>query len=442
MLSNSKISRYRESKKYKNEYFTQRELKESKYSIEASTDMESSIKEFFGKFDDSLSDSEDILTLDKELDYFQIKRFIITAYNNLVDIDLSVVSKRLYNLRVKLAKTESSFLKLNSNLKLPFDTLFEIIFLSKQREYQKLNSKIRESKRAVSIYKSQTKVMYENLKYRKKTLDSMIDTKSSLYYSKSKEFKNLNRKYVDTMHKASLLQDEISEISNALNNFKSIYRDEFFREFKKISSNYENLMLKLLNRLCYKFDSLMWEEAKKSKHIQAFFQKSNIEGGYNSKTFLNYYLKSIDTSIASREHKELFKLQNYLESIYQKNILIITDKLSEINRMREFIENSNDRFKIEGEITLSKLLREQPFNQYDLIILDYTILNSKNRSELFRKYRLTMKTNFIFIFSKEDYFTIDSGLKLGFLNKERENYLQKPMHLNENLLLQKLNSLI
>ncbi|GAB6045843.1 hypothetical protein JCM11957_14410 [Caminibacter profundus] len=71
---------------------------------------------------------------------------------------------------------------------------------------------------------------------------------------------------------------------------------------------------KIINVKLYYFDKLLWYNASKSNLIVEFFNKSNINGDFSTKTFIKYFLKNIDMS-KSHNSDWLIYLQKILKVV-------------------------------------------------------------------------------------------------------------------------------
>lgn len=56
---------------------------------------------------------------------------------------------------------------------------------------------------------------------------------------------------------------------------------------------------KIINVKLYYYEKLLWFKASESYEIKKFFESSNIDGDFSTKTFINYYLKNLDESKSS-----------------------------------------------------------------------------------------------------------------------------------------------
>ena len=98
---------------------------------------------------------------------------------------------------------------------------------------------------------------------------------------------------------------------------KALYTKKYYRDFERelsiLKVKYKDMISGILNYKAYDLDVSIWKNASKSRMIQEFFKDAGIKGGYSTKTFLHYYLGTLDKSKIKDEQEELFKLLEYLE---------------------------------------------------------------------------------------------------------------------------------
>lgn len=58
----------------------------------------------------------------------------------------------------------------------------------------------------------------------------------------------------------------------------------------------------------YLVDNQLWQEAKVSKSLKKYFKDSLINGELNTKTYLKYYLSTLDSDKANQTTKELYDI--------------------------------------------------------------------------------------------------------------------------------------
>ncbi len=265
----------------------------------------SSLRETVGKYKDyELQSSEE------RLDYFRIKRFLFTAYNNLLEIDSSLADGNLTEVYQNIQNINDIYNIYKKSYMYP-KIAFSNIFLRYTR-YKEAKKRLERNISSMKSLKASLNVMEIEIKQKVSQLEE-LDKDDLEMITLGQNIKHLKGLYVDAIDYIGTLREE----NEMLLPITDEYFEHFFNEFsKKFESSYENNIKNLINILdsmAFLFDRLMWKKASYSKAIIARFEESNIPYPYSSLTFLRYYLKTLDKSKLNEENQELFKLLNYLE---------------------------------------------------------------------------------------------------------------------------------
>lgn len=279
------------------------------------------VKTTLDKFFSSLNKTVDkyknyqLQSIEESLDYFKIKRFLFTAYNNLLEIDSSLADGKLTETYINIQDINSIYDIYKKSYMYP-KIAFSTIFL-RRTKYKEAKIRIEMNilsmeslKASLPIMESKLKINMKNLSHLEKDDSDVPDIRQSI--------KHIKRLYVDAIDKIGTLREE-NEILLPITNE---YFDVFFEEFnEKFTYSYEKnikSLIDILDSMAFLFDRLMWEKASSSKPIIAYFKKSNIAYPYSCITFLRYYLKTLDKSKLSDENQGLFDLLEYLEKRNKK----------------------------------------------------------------------------------------------------------------------------
>ncbi len=373
----------------------------------------------------------------KSLEFLSMKRFIITAYNHLMEIDIELKMGAVFDSKKDLFHTEKVYLDLMKKKSNPKEIAFELVFLNQQKDYVLFKKKLEDLKNLQSLNKSMATSLHSDLKNRKEKIKNISDKSSKVYKDEVIDYKAKNKAYADALYKASALKEEISEIYSFIEEFKETYLGHFeIAYFIKIKKQ-ANDLISILNSKCYEFDDILWSRAKSSMSIRKFFENSEIKGSFSSQTFLEYFLKSVDRAKANTENKKLFELLDYLKKENNKTITVITEDTGEVMQMKNIIEEVDKSYKIQAFTSSAKFL-EKPLEQ-NLIILDYEMKNL-NLDKILKLYK--DKSNFLLIFRKNSKSLIFEAMDSGILNATIKNYLVKPNNLNPKELSKKVISLL
>lgn len=336
------------------------------YSIEDSLDIYfdnivSSIYEYEAEFDES-----------ETLDYILMKRFLTTAYNNLKDMDSTFMDDYVLELKYDLKIIENvyqKFLKKNSVPEIAFDT----VFLSKQGSYVSYEKKLELNTGELMSAESTMK----SIEHRIKDLTREIELATVSKHAEAKELdlKKLNRFYVDSIHQAGTLKEENAIILEALEKFKNSYRQTFTEMYEEEAKKYNDYIREQLNGYAYEFDKKMWESAEKSASIRSFFKRANIEEDYSSRTFLKYFIKSLDDTKLSNEHKRLFAMLEYLDSRAKLRVLVVSENFKDSDRIKHTIRSFDKDFSIEVSDKPRSSYYRRDLGKLDIVIVDLHIKN-------------------------------------------------------------------
>lgn len=303
-----------------------------------------------------------------------MKRFLLTAYNDLYELDNSLADQKLEEKKNELLKLHDRYRSFKRVANYPLGYAFEKVFLQHQPNFQKILEKRNSTAQKISIFASKEKHLLYEIELKERELKKLIKDgkkESHEYDIKEMALKSIRTQYVDNLHYVATQKEMLSLLSRQIENFRNRYFKDFVREFEPLVRFYDAKLVKILNVKAYEFDSILWEQAKQSKLIRQFFVDSGIEGTYSSKTFLKYYLRTLDKDKLNEQNKKLFSLLKYLESLSDENILIIRHSKETALKTKYLIENIDKELKVTITIDPSKTFKLAIKNRPDIIILEY-----------------------------------------------------------------------
>jgi CheY-like chemotaxis protein len=322
-------------------------------------------------FRDSLTTLENnSIKGDKVLSYPLMKRFLSTAYDHLLDKDPTFIDQKLGDLKIVLERTYRVYRALEELTSYP-EAKFESVFLKNQSVYYKIYLKFEQHKIRVSKLSEVVTDLEKSIKSSEKTLFGMTP-KSPRYNQLDQKLKKMRTNFVDKLEEMTKLKNQNNIYYTLMNNFKELHRKPFVDYFKKQSEIITSQLLLLLNSNAYLFDSYMWELAKKSQGIKRFFIEANIDGSFSSKTFLKYFLNSLDENKMSDEYKSMQELLHYLESLEKGSILIVDDRSEMLPSLRYFANHVDKDFRVKLLRPID-VLNELSKNQVNYIIVNIHI---------------------------------------------------------------------
>ena len=306
-------------------------------NIKETVSLNECLDNFFKKYFNVINKYQSYLNSPKTLPYKKIKRFIFTAYNNLVEIDTNINDKHLLSVKNSLEELEFYYDSLIGDIKYPSEILLDKIFLKKQLEFQSINKKFEVNKKIISENLSKSKSLEGKIKQLEIELKS-LSPKSDIYIQKEAELKGYKKNYVDLIDKAQTLKDENATLIKDIVLFKEFYKELFKDIFIKKTKMLSKVLIKELDSIAYECDTILWKNAKASKAIQHFFKDAKIEGSYSTKTFMKYYLKNLNTEKMNNKDNELVEIFNELK-LLSKSVVIYNKNRSHAREITLEIEN-------------------------------------------------------------------------------------------------------
>lgn len=412
--------------------------------IQATYTVEEAIDIYLQKYKNSLQDGKKTISIKKKFEYSKIKRFIFTAYHHLMDIDVSIKGdKDLAENAKTLVDMEKSFSNLTKHKKFPLEMAYEKMFLNQQNNYVYFDKQFHNIDIEIENTNNRIKMLYEKLEEIKELIG--LQENSHRVDELTKIFKVINKNYVDMIHNLSILKTNSENLDKLLQAFREKYISTFRESYMEKLKSVESELYEVLNICSYNFDYKLWERARKSLPIKNFFIKSEIIGNFSTLTFLEYYLKTIDSSKTDDKNIALIELVNYLREVDCKNITVVAKTMQEASHMKDLISSIDKKYRVTALVSVIKLL-DLTMPIQDLIIMDTESTNFDLKL-FFKEYKRAYKmdslddVSFILIFDKYDKDVIFNYMERGFIESNK-NFLIRPKHLMEAPLKEKILALV
>ncbi|MEA2111740.1 MAG: hypothetical protein U9P71_06805, partial [Campylobacterota bacterium] len=97
---------------------------------------------------------------------------------------------------------------------------------------------------------------------------------------------------------------------------------------------------------------------------------SQIKGEFSSKTYLKYYLDSLDREKASDDQRELFKLYRYLEELEQHTTVVMLSEIDEMLELKRIFSSSDMKINIKTFVEDKNAMAWASSHYVTLFILD------------------------------------------------------------------------
>lgn len=376
------------------------------------------VNEYFARENGILADYQDYVDNNPQLDFMRMRRFLFTAYNDLCDLDSMLENKELRAVKHEVASLYRDYEEYVKKTQYPMPYCFEQIFIRRQVEYTHLEQKIEDIKIVMNGAKGEVEALGRRLEEEEKNLKFIADKKSSEFLEQEKEVKALRRRYVDLIDYIAKQKDVIAYETERMKVFRERHLAEFAEVFEPMTANIKARFIKLLNTKGYGLDKEMWSRAKTNQYVKKFFRDADIHGGYNSVTYLRYFLKGLDKNkVASVATKELFNLLKSLEETSRRNIMVIQENDTKTFKSRQLIERVDSTLKITTEHNPFEALGKLGAVPQDIVVLDYKI-SGLLAFDFIREYRdspnFNKRTSFIVVTPNQlEYDKIEEGRSLG-----------------------------
>jgi hypothetical protein len=342
-------------------------------SIRLNVPSSQAIHEYFDMIERNIQERTQYKTATGKLDFLRIRRFLFTTYNNLTELDVHFITPELKAMRDDLLQMSQVYDDYKVKATYP-DVAFDKVFLSRQHDYVHLRQDAEYCMNELKRLHGAEQMLAETIEEKEEVLGRTL--RSSLQFPKlDEEHKELKKNYVDTVHEIASLNERYKLAMSLMKGFEKEHQNGFFEEFTEASRKYRSQILFILDAQAFMFDDLLWRQAKKSKVIKRFFEEAHIQGEYCAKTYLKYYLNTLDQEIISTEQQELFELYEYLESLEHSSIMILVHDIDDALRIKYLLARIDSTINIEAFIDERKALAWAQDKQSSIVIIEDQLPN-------------------------------------------------------------------
>lgn len=279
---------------------------------------------YFQELNEAMQPYIHYLSRSKSVDYLSFKRFLTTVFNNLFELDPYFMDDELsavYDSLVNASKLYEHFKQLST---LP-ESAYNKVFLASQPEYTMVETIFEDSRKQTGYLQSVQGELDNRIKHYEAQIQRTASKDPALEELQS-ELKKAKGQLIDAIHNLAIHKQLCDAAFKLIDAFEKKNRPLFLSDFKLSAGRYEKELLKILGVLAYELDQYIWLAARKSSIIQKFFKDAHVIGDYCSKTYLRYFIDSLDQEIASKDKTEYLRLYKYLESLEQDIVMILTRK--------------------------------------------------------------------------------------------------------------------
>ncbi len=273
--------------------------------IEATLSVDACVANYFAQIEPFIMRHVEVYESRDRVDYFLLKRFLNTAFNNLQSLDGRLYfDHEIQDLRQTLKTAELIYHDLATKLR-HSKFCFEVIFLGQQPEFIQNQS-----------FRSYARRRMKSLQNIAESIGPVVEAhQNDDPKILEPELKETKKEYVETIHERANLSEKLRQFTHLRQLYTARYYEPFTEAFAAKAKKYQELVRRILDVRVLELDRTLWHKAAESHSIRAFFKEAQITGGYSTRVYLRYYLKALDPSKMSPEHYALEELLSYLEGL-------------------------------------------------------------------------------------------------------------------------------
>lgn len=366
---------------------TEEEALDVPESIPLSYTIDECVDFYFSKLERTCKENRDDLICTRTVDFLRMRRFITTAFNNLYDLDPDIFDDTIQKQKHDLSLLYKTYQDFRSKSVYP-KVAYENVFLKRQEHFLKSRSDVEIKNGQISALSTTEKGTREEIATKEKAYFKMIEKGKKTAESEklAEEVKNLKKKDVDLVHKIAVLKDEVAIIGKMVVDFQERYYEPFAEIFNDYAEGYDGKLKQILNSKAYRLDHLLWGSARESKAVREFFRIANIFDDFSSKTFLKYYINTLDSTKMNEENQKLHKLLQYMEKIAAKKVLIISNETAQAARFKELAETIGSGTVVKATSRHEEGIKWAKENPVDLFCVDVRV-HTVTGFELIRQFK-------------------------------------------------------
>jgi hypothetical protein len=238
-------------------------------------------------------------------DYFNIRRFLYTAINNLLEIDrkirAGVLDALMEDVDLLYKYYDQVYQATLRNI-----IVMENDFLPRFDMYMKVKKELDDNMKRKLLYESQEK--------RSKATIEELDQLPELTDEQDAIYKTAKRQNADAVHHSAEAREVVARAYEQEKVLKHKISTIFDGIFEKAKKEVIGNIIEVINIKSFCLDQALWYYAENSIPVKRFFEVSQIKGDFSLRTYIDYYVKNLDTeSSNSKEVKLLLKAMKELD---------------------------------------------------------------------------------------------------------------------------------
>jgi hypothetical protein len=396
------------------------ELMMNSKPLTLSMSVEKTIEIYFKDINDGVKQRDSFSEEQGSLDFLLMRRFLFTMFNNMCDLDVDFITPKMHEIAHDLKGMSRVYSQYRSKASFP-DIAFGNVFLSQQKDYMQVKQRSESLNEELGTLEGQEKVIKGQIKAKNEKLAN--ENRNTISYVQLvEEIKKQKGRYIDTIHDIATIKEQFATDSKIMHDFEDIHKGHFLKLFNVASTTYKEKIISILNAQAFKFDFILWEQAKSSNSIIRYFKEAQIQGEFCSTTYLKYYLNSLNTDTMSEVQQQMQELYNYLRSLEVCSIMVVVKDIDDAMNIKSIFSTIRIDISIEVFVDEAKAIHWAQSNRVSLILLDDR-LNKLTAGQFLTAFEKRIGTHIrVAVISDDEHFQtsqkIEKVIKRGFRRHE------------------------
>ncbi|MEW5831613.1 MAG: hypothetical protein AB1763_02090 [Campylobacterota bacterium] len=224
---------------------------------------ESVIHEYFSGIHHEISQYASYEKVPHGIDFLKLRRFLMTTYNNLVDMDLDLKHTEIAGITrdlMRLSEIYDGFTQRSRHIKKAFYELF----LNRNDEFQKAQHKLESNKEAIAKHDINIAVAEGAMAKLENILKKLPET-SEKYPIAVAKMTSVRSKAVDAIHLKRELEEENFRLAQFIDMIITENEESFRSKYVVQARRFEEKITRLLDKLAYSFDLTLWKKSPRLK---------------------------------------------------------------------------------------------------------------------------------------------------------------------------------
>jgi len=391
----------------------QNDFTEKKKAVKATLNIPKSISNYFDIINDNIKQRTSYKKVPGRLDYLVVRRFLWTTFNNLSEIDLKILTPDIKALNKDLKSMTRIYDDFINKTRFPV-LAYEEVFLACQIEYLDIKDDTQKMIDRLNQLRASEEQLGKVLAQKKKELKKKV--KSPEFEELRREYKVLNGTYVDMIHMMGELSERYKHDIELVNSFEKKFKHDFYKLFRDEAKKYKSNIVEILSAQAFLLDSKLWKQAKSSKVVKEHFYKAGVRDDLNTKTYLKYYLDTLDSSKTGDETQKLFELFDYLTEIHKEFIMVVVSSAQDAMEYESDIKKIDRTYNVKAFIDEKLALQWAIKNSIKVLVIEDKLAKLQLLT-FFKHYKKLVCTSPKIILlgrdSKSNIYTINKALSKG-----------------------------